>query len=170
MARVPLLLIAFAALAGWAGAQGGPAPLTAEERVKFFKSNRTLIENLVNDGVALADTGNTVDRAKACRVTARTLANSLKLAADDRNEHRVAELAELVGTVVRDGVLPNLDRAREEFPPGTPTFAKIVDVRDATAADLDFVRTAIPAGQVADHPKVKESLAALAELRAKLAK
>ena len=69
MARALLLLIAFATLSAWTGAQAPPAPLTAAEQVKLFKLNRPLLDNLVNHGIDIADKSDPLERAKECRKT-----------------------------------------------------------------------------------------------------
>ena len=65
MARWAYLLTAFVALAAWAGAQGPvpPAPLSAEDKLRLHRANSTLIDNLVNDGVAMSGVGDPVERA-----------------------------------------------------------------------------------------------------------
>jgi hypothetical protein len=171
VARVPLLLITFAALAAWAGAQAPPAPLTAADHVKLFKLDRSLLDNLVSHGVDLADTGDALTRAEECRKTAQTLTNYLERAAkDERDADRVAELADLVGDVFRDGLTPNLDEAKRTIPPESPDGKRVVALQKLAAADLDAVKDTIPAGKVADHAKVKDALSRLAELKSKLGK
>jgi hypothetical protein len=163
--RAALLLFAFAGLAAWAGAQG-PPPLPAATQVKLFKTNRALIESLVNHGLDIAAKDDPQDRAEECRKTARTLVNYLARAAqDDQDADRVAELAGLLTEVVRDGLAPNWERARREIPPGSPREPELLRTRDAATSDLDAARNAVPAGKVADHPKVRQALNRLTELK-----
>src|SRR6476659_8542934 len=118
VARIALLLITFSALAAWAGAQGPAPALSAEQRAQLFKSNRTLLENLVENGITLADADEPLRRAAACQATALTLGNYLKRAAtEDQNPDRVVELAELMTAVVRGGLVPNADEADRTIPP-----------------------------------------------------
>ena len=58
MRRTLFTLVAFTALAAWAGAQGPPPPLPAAVQVKQFKANRILIENLVDHGIDIANADN----------------------------------------------------------------------------------------------------------------
>src|SRR5580692_4317299 len=96
MRRFLVTLVAFAALAAWAGAQGSPPSLDAATQEQLFESNRLLLENLVGHGIDLANADNTLQRAEECRKTATTLANSLGQAADDRAPDRVVDLASLM--------------------------------------------------------------------------
>lgn len=172
MARALLLLITFAALSAWAGAQGPSPSLSAADKMKLFKSNRTLIENLVNHGIDLSGADDPLKRAEECRKTAVTLANYLERAAkEDQNPDRVAELAGLMGEVVGEGLAPNLDEAKRTFPPQSPQARRIRELNEAVAVDLDGVRTAVPAaGKVGENVKVRAALAALAELKSKFGK
>lgn len=172
MARVFLLLMTFATLATWAGAQGPTQSLSAADKAKLFKSNRTLIENLVNHGIDLSDADDPLRRAEECRKTALTLANYLERAAkDDQNPDRVAELAGLMGDVVRDGLAPNLEEARRTIPPGSPQGKRAAELPDIVSADLDGVRNAIPSGsKVGDNAKVKTALESLTALKSKFGK
>jgi len=169
--RAALLLLASAVLAAWAGAQGPPPPLPAATRVKLFKVNRSVIESLVSHGLEIAAKDDPQDRAEECRKTARTLVNYLARAAqDDCDADRVAELAGLLAEVVRDGLVPNWQRARREIPPGSPREPELLRTRDAAAADLDAARAAVPDATVAGHPRVRQALDRLAELKTAFAR
>ena len=73
MRRTLFTLVAFTALAAWAGAQGPPPPLPAAVQVKQFKANRILIENLVDHGIDIANADNPLRRAEECRKIMRKL-------------------------------------------------------------------------------------------------
>ncbi len=170
MRRFLVTLVAFAALAAWAGAQGSPPSLDAATQEKLFKSNRILLENLVGHGIDLANADNTLQRAEECRKTATTLANSLGQAADDRDPDRVVELASLMGDVVRNGLLPNLDEAQKDIRPGDPRYAQLQKVRETATRDLDNLSKIPTEGKLADDQKVKETIAALLALKDRLKK
>ena len=172
MFRVLLLLTTFAALSAWAGAQGPVPPLAAADKLKLFKSNRTLLDNLVSHGIDLSGADGPLKRAEECRKTAVTLGNYVERAAkEDKNPDRVAELAGLMGDVVRDGLAPNLDEAERTYTPDSPGGKRVKELQGIAATDLDNVRAAIPTnGKVGDNPKVKAALAALAELKSKFGK
>lgn len=170
MRRSLVTLVAVTALAAWAGAQGPAPALPAADHLKLLRANRTLIDNLVDHGVQLAATDDPVQRADECRKTAQSLASALRRAADDQDPDRVAELAGLMAEVVRDGLTPTLDEARGVIPRGDPREKDLLRVATQATAGLDAVPAAIPAGKVADSPKVRDALAALAALRANLGK
>ncbi|HEV3437935.1 MAG TPA: hypothetical protein VG122_11275 [Gemmata sp.] len=171
MRRSLVTLIAFMALAAWAGAQGPPPPLPAATQAKLFKSNRKLLENLVNHGIELAKADSPLRRAEECRKTAKTLANSLERAAEDQDPDRVAELARLVGDVVREGLVPNLNAAQLEIQPGDPLAPQLVKVRELATGDLISLPARIPTdGKVGDSQKVKEAIAAIQALQSSLGK
>ncbi len=173
VARVTLLLITSAVLAAWAGAQGPPPALSASERVELFRKNRTLLENLVENGIGLADANDPLKRAEASRATATTLGNYLKRAATEgQSPDRVAELAELMAVVVREGVVPNADEADRLIPPQSRAERdRLAKVQTGTAADLDAIRQAIPTGgKVGDSEKVRAALDALTGLKDRLKK
>jgi hypothetical protein len=171
MRRSLITLVAFMALAAWAGAQGPPSPLPAATQAKLFKSNRKLLENLVNHGIDLAKADRPLLRAEECRKTAKTLANFLERAAEDQDPDRVAELAGLMGNVVREGLVPNLNAAQDEIRPGDPGEADLAKVRASATEELNSLPAKIPTeGKVGDSQKVKEAIAALQALKASLGK
>jgi hypothetical protein len=172
MRRSLVSLVGFTALAAWAGGQGPPPPLPAADRVRLFRADQTLINSLVDHGVTLGNADNPLARADGARKAALSLATALKrVANDDRDADRAAELADLLAEVVRDGLTPNLDEATRTFPPGTPQAADLARLRAAAAADLDAVREAVPAdGPVGGSPRANAALERLAALKAALGK
>jgi hypothetical protein len=170
VARVMLLLVTFAALAAWAGAQGGPPPLSPEDRAKLFKADRALLDQLVDHSIHLSKADNSLKQAQAAQASARTLANYLERAAkDEQDPDRVAEMTALLTELTRDGLAPNLKVARRDNPKGSPGYEAVKKLGETALKDLDDVKSAIPAGKVADDAKVKAALAALAALRPELA-
>jgi len=164
MRRTMLTLVVFAGLSAWAGAQAPPAPLPAAVQVKQFKTNRLLIENLVFHGISLSrpDADNPVGRAVACGQTAQTLANYLNRAADDQDPDRVAELANLFGEVVRDGLVPNLVEARQTIGEKSPAWEGVKAAHAGADSALTEVRKALTTpGKVGDSDKVKAALQVL---------
>ena len=176
MRRSPVTLVTLLALAAWAGAQGPSAPLPAATQAKLFKSNRTLIESVINHGLDLGATDRPDQRADECRKTATTLAKSLGQAAEDEDPDRVVELAGLMSEVVRDGLVPNLNEAQAQTdkmagPSRETMLAQLAKVRDKTTRELDELSAKIPTeGKVATSQKVKEAVQALQGLKASLKK
>ena len=161
MRRALFTLVAAAALCAWAGAQGPAPTLEPADQVKLLKTNRILIGNLVDDGLALANAGNPLERATACRGTARSLANALMVAAGNDDPDRVAELADLMTEVIQEGLVPNLEVAERTVQPGSPQAARLAELKTIAAQDLDDIGTAVPAGtQLTDNQKVKAALGA----------
>lgn len=170
MWRALLTPVAAAVLCAWAGAQG-PVPLAPADQVKLLKTNRILIGNLVENGLALANAGNESQRVEACRGTSLSLAIALKAAARDGDPDRVAELAGLMAAVIRDGLVPNLEVATRTVQPGSPQAAQLARVRENAAQDLDDVGTAVAAvATLTDNPKVNEALTALTALKPQVTK
>ncbi|HSQ57576.1 MAG TPA: hypothetical protein VLM40_17775 [Gemmata sp.] len=166
MARVLLILTSFAVLAAWAGAQGGPPPLSAADRVKLFKTDRALIDQLVNHGIDLSKADDRLKQAQECQATARTLAVYLRRAAEDEKDpDRVAEMAGLLTDMVRDGLAPNLKAARETYPATSPQGKQVVQLGESAMKDLEDW-AAIPAGTLGNSEKVKAAFEALAGLKA----
>jgi hypothetical protein len=169
MRRFLVTLFAFVTLAAWAGAQSPSPPLSAATQAKLFKSNRMLLENLVYHGIDLAEADRPLQRAEECRKTAATLANYLERAAEDQDPDRVVELADLMGNVVREGLVPNLNAAQVEIRPEDPRAPQLAKVRKNAKDELDSLSDKIPTqGKVGDNQKVKEAIAAVQALKANL--
>jgi hypothetical protein len=168
VARALLLLISFAVLAAWAGAQGGPPPLSPADRAKLFKTDRALLDQLVNHSIDLSKADNPLKQAQECQATARTLAVYLRrAAADEQDADRVAEMAGLLTEMVRDGLAPNLSTARQTFPATSPQGKQVAELGDNALKDLD-AWTTLPEGKLGTDAKVKSALEALGALKTKL--
>ena len=169
MVRLLFTLLIFGTLSAWAGAQGPAATLTAADRLKLLRTNRMLIENMVDHGIDMANADTPLKRAAECRKTARTLANEVQKAADDQNAGRVAELCGHLDLVLRDALAPNLDDATRTIPVGSPDESELKKLRANVLADFDGLRGSITVGaKVADDAKVKDALGKLESLRDRL--
>ena len=137
--------------------------------MKQFKTNRILIEDLVDHGIDLSKADNPLHRADACQRTARTLANYLERAAGNEDPDRVAEFANLYGEVVRDGLVPNLEAAKKLITdPKSPDALRLKQLSDRARGDLEGVRKSMPTeGKVAESEKVKSALQKINELASK---
>jgi hypothetical protein len=166
MPRVLFTLFVFATLSAWAGAQGPAAGLSAAERLKMLRTNRMLIENMVDHGIDMANADTPLKRANECHRTARTLANAMQQAAVDQNADRVAELCGHVDAVLREALAPNLQQARRDLRPGSPDESEFKKLRESALRDFDGLRDAIPpTSKVAADAKVKEAFGKLESLR-----
>lgn len=166
MARACYLLTVFAALSAWAGAQNpaAPAPLTAEDKVRLMRANGTLVDTLVRDGLTLSRATNPEDRATQCRGAALSLLRAIEDAAKAEDAERVAELTGLYREVVRDGLLPTIAEAQVGVTPESPAGQRLRGLRLSTTNDLTGLKAAIPAGKIADNPRVRDALKSLDEL------
>lgn len=167
MTRLPHTLFAFVLLSAWAGAQNGAQPpaLTAEDKVRLFRENRTLIDSLVNDGVALSAAETPVKRAESARSAARAVVNALAMAASADDAERVVELAGLFRTLARDAVVPALDDAKRVVSPESPDGKKLRELREQAARDVSDVKaSAPPGGKLGARAKVRDALKALDEI------
>jgi len=169
MTRAAAALLIFLGLAAWAGAQG-PAPgLSAADRLRLHRANRTLLADLVSAGVALGGADRPVARAETCQESARVIGIALRKAAEAQDADRVAELGDHLDHMVRDGLVPLLDEVRQTTPAESPDGKRLKAVREGAAGDLDWVRAAIPpAGKVGDSARVKDVSAKLDGLRQQL--
>jgi hypothetical protein len=169
MRRVLLSATVFLALAAWAGAQGPSPALSPAAHCEMFKTNQDLLQNLVYDGIKLADVDSPLQRAEQCSNTASMLARFLNHAATDQNADRVVELAGLMTDVVRDGLVPNLNAAREQIKPGDPREAALIKVRDDVAHELGSIAGKLPAdGNLAANQRVREAIEQLTALKSTL--
>jgi hypothetical protein len=167
MIRLAYTTLAFVMLAAWAGAQGPPrAALSASEQLRLHRANRVLLVDLVDRGIDLGVANHPVDRAEACRKTARVLGVALLQAAESNDADRVAELGGHLESVVRDGLVPMIDEARRNIHPASPDSARLKLVRDTAASDLDGA-TKLPE-KLADQPQVKDVVGKLGGLKERL--
>jgi hypothetical protein len=165
MVRWVYLLTAFAGLAAWAGAQNPAPPMSPEDKLRLLKTNSTLIDNLVRDGVAMSAADTPEDRAARCRSAALALANEIQMAAAAGDAERVAELTVLFRDVVRDGLAPTIAEGLKAATPESPSARKLREVRGLATSDVNDLKTKIPAsGKLAENPRVKDSLKQLDEL------
>lgn len=158
MARWFYLLIAFAALSAWAGAQNPAPQLSAEDRLRLLKANSTLLDQLVRGGVALSSPDTPEKKAEDCRGSALALANAIHDAAAADDTERVAELTALFRDLVRDGLVLTINDGLKAVNPKSPAAQKLREVRGYAVDDLAKVKTRLSVGKSADNARVKESL------------
>jgi hypothetical protein len=170
MCRTALTTLVLAALAAWASGQTGPPPgETAGERMNQFARNRALVELLVTRGVDLADADDPLVRARVCYVAAGEIGGRLREAVAAGDPVRVAELAEYLAAVARDGLIPTLWDARRAIPAGTHDEETLVQLRDDAAAGLGQFAAAVPAdGRFGTSARVQSARRHLTEARGAL--
>ena len=154
MRRAAATTLAFVTLAGLAGGQG-PAVMPVGDQLRLLRADRAVLDQLVDHGLRLADTGTPVGRADQCQKAARTLAVATRRAAADAEADRVTEFGGHLERVVREAVLPALADAAAVIPAESPDAAKLRDTQTRAALDLTEVRDALPSGTaVGDAPGV----------------
>jgi hypothetical protein len=166
MVRWVSMLVAFTVLAAWAGAQNPVAQtLSPEDKLRLLRTNSALLDDLVRDGVAMSATSDPVQRAVRCREASLSLVAAVGEAARAEDAERVAELTGLFREVVRDGLVPTMNEARQSVPPQSPGAQKLRDLQTLATNDVSGLKTAIPAsGKVGDNPRVKDARKQLDEL------
>jgi len=156
--RTPLFLLAFAMLSAWASAQNASGPATAAEHLNLLKTNRKLLEELLDEGVQLGDANTNLDRAAQCQRVATRLTRELKSAIDQNDADRVAEMSDHFSSLIESGYLPNFATAKENIPAGSPDYARLRSVHADAAKTLDTVKILIPAdGKLAKNKRVQEA-------------
>jgi hypothetical protein len=136
MTRPTLTLIAFAALAAWASAQGPARGPTAAEQLAQFRANRPLLERLIDQALRLSAEPDPVGRAEECRQAAAALGWAVQSAANQDQADRVAELADNLHALLTDGLTPALRSAGDGVPPESEAGKRLAEVRGRTRDDL----------------------------------
>ena len=155
MVRAGITCCAFLLLAAWAGAQG--PPLTVDVQLRLLRENRTLLNDLVNQGVALSASDDLVTRTEKCEDTVRTLGAAIKRAAEAQNADRVVELGDHLNVVVTEALIPNLEEGRRMIHPDSPEAVKLEAVRVRAKSNLGDLRDSLPtSGKIGESDKVKE--------------
>jgi len=142
--RTPLFLIAFAVISAWASAQNASGPTTAAEHLGLMKSNRKLLEELIEEGVRLGDANTNLERAADCQSVANRLGRELKRAIDLDDADRVVEMSDHFSSLIQSGFLPNLETAKENIPVGSPDYPRLLAIHTTAANSLDAVKLLIP--------------------------
>lgn len=162
MKRLAYTSLACLALAAWAGAQAPPrASLSAAEQLRLHRANRVLLGELVDRGIDLGVASHPVDRAEACRKTARVLGVALVQAADANDADRTTELAGHLEAVIRDALVPLLDEANRNIHPASPDAVRLKAVRESALNDLGDAT----GNKLADQPRVKDAVNKLGGLK-----
>ncbi len=169
-----ILTLGFALLlAAWGSAQSTPtANLTAAEQLKLLKSNRELLEDLIDHGVRVSKTTDVLDRTDECRKAAATLATALTRAADGptADADRVAELSDHLASVWSEGLTPNLREATVQIPPSSPQYGRLRDVSKWANDDARKVDRALTFdGKIANSAKIVKAREQLTAIAAELA-
>jgi hypothetical protein len=156
--RTPIFLLAFALLSAWASAQNTSGPTTAADHLNLLKTNRKLLEELVEEGVQLGDANSPLERATQCQHVATRLTRELKNAIERDDADRVAEMSDYFSSVINSGFMPNFATAKENTPVESPDYPRLLAVHTEAAKNMDIVKLLIPAdGKLAKNKRVQEA-------------
>ena len=144
MGRSWLTLGVVGAVALAASAQGPAAGRSAAEQLRLFRTNRPLLDQLLDQGLRLAEAGDALDRADRCRDAVLAVAAALAAATaePDADPSRVAELSGHLAALVRDGFGPALAEAGEVHGPGSDGYKRLTDLRARAGVDLSKAQAA----------------------------
>lgn len=171
MRRYSLTLVLVAMLSAWAGGQSAAPRPGGPERVRLLHANAALVEQLVAHGVGLSG-GSALDQASECRGAVATLGRALAACAEnpDADPSRLIDLSEQVVQLVRTGLAPALEKAREQVRSGSPGKERLKQIEDQTAGELGACRDLLPTtGRLGALPQLNEAREKLGALPGALA-
>ena len=166
-----LTLLVAGAVSMWASAQSGTVGLTAADRLQLLKTNRELLEDLLDQGTLLADANTPIDRAAECQRTTDRLARDFRTALDRSDADRAGEIGDHLDKIVSEGFAPNLESARRDSKPGSPDYERVQAIhRDAVQSLDNLNATPFPDGPLAKSKRLRQAREKLAATAAKLGK
>jgi hypothetical protein len=142
------------------------APPAPEERVRLFRRNRTLIEQVVQGGLWLAAEKDPVRCAELCANLAEGVAAEMRDALQQKESSRAADLGQHIGALLKQGVAANVSNMRsqiEQAPDGSSLRKKLDEefqgVHDRMARtlqrlDRDLQRAADPGDRDAEQARI----------------
>lgn len=156
MIRQAAVLLIFAVLAAFAGAQGTPAALTASQQQQLFQKNRSMIETLVDSSLKISKSGSEyTERARSYSDVVKQLQKELDKAAVDADVSRLAELGQHLNTVLGQGLVPSLKVANGQIGADGTGRDKLIDIRDLSVLIVDSLQSKVR-DRWADSPEVRE--------------
>jgi hypothetical protein len=154
-----------AAGAGTPTAAAATSSLTAEDKVRLFEANSSLIDSLVRKGIEMASAGKQVERVEMCRMVSLALVNAIRPAAETQNTERVAELTSLLHSFVRQGFVPMLEEAKSNVTPESQEGKELRKLQGFAADDLARLKADIGKGEkIRENQQVKDAVKQLDEL------
>ena len=144
MRRTFFILSAVAMLCAVSTAQPGDAPLTAAERLAMLRANRVLIDDLVDDGLALAAQNRSLDATELAVGSSTRLAVALQRAIADGDADRMSELGDHLDAMIGEAVVPGLREAKSTIPPGSPDYVRYLAVHKKAFERLSPVAEEVP--------------------------
>ena len=169
--RPILTLAVVAAVSFWASAQTTPAGPSAAEQLQMLKTNRELLEDLLDQGTRVSDANTPLDRAAECQRATDRLARELRTAVDRADADRANEIGEYVERIVVEGFVPNFETARRDAKPGSPDYERVKAMHREATDSLDKLGAALPTdGPLSKSKRLQQAREKLADASAKLGK
>jgi len=154
-----------------ASAQPAHPGLSAGEQLDLLKTNRELLEDLLDQGTRVADANTPLDRAAECQRSADRFARELRTAIDRSDADRACEIGDLVGKIVVEGLVPNLEAARQHSKPGSPDYERVKAMHREASQSLDNLNATLPRdGPLARSKRLLQAREKLTDASAKLGK
>jgi hypothetical protein len=149
------ILMTLAALLGAQDPRTGPS---ARQRAELLQRNYGVAERLVDGSLALAKTSSSLDRSTSYDEIIRTLEKEIKEAAQAGDAERVAELTDHLSRLMNEGLLPNLQKARQVISANSPDEKSLFDLRDLARRMTVEIADTVAHSTVADKPEVRAKL------------
>ena len=167
-----LLTLLFAGTVSlWASAQSGTVGLSAADRLQLLKTNRDLLDDLLDQGTRVADANTPIDRAAECQRTTDRLAREYRTALDRSDADRAGEIGDHLDKIVSEGFAPNLEIALRDSKPGSPDYKRVQAIhRDAVQSLDGLTATPLPDGPLTKSKRLRQAREKLAATTAKLGK
>ena len=169
--RHALALLAVAVISMLATAQPANSGLTAAEQLQLLKTNRELLEDLLDQGTRVSEAHTPLDRAAECQRSTDRLAREFRTAIDRGDGDRACEIGDHVEKIVVEGFVPNLETARRDSNPGSPDYERAKAMHRQATQNLDALHGTLPTdGLLTKSKRFQQLREKLAGLPAKLGK
>ena len=142
--RTPLTLLVVAIVSMAVSAQSGNIVLTAAEQLQLLKTNRELIEDLLDQGTRVSDANTPLDRAAECQLSTNRLAREFRSAIDRADADRACEIGDHVEKVIVEGFVPNFETARQNSKPGSPDYERVRTLHREATQSLEKLTATMP--------------------------
>jgi len=149
------ILMALAAMLGAQDPRTGP---NVQERAKLLQRNYGVAEQLVKSSLTLAKTSSSLDRSTSYDEIIRTLEKEIKEAAQAGDAERVAELTDHLSRLMNEGLLPNLQKARQVISANSPDEKSLFDLRDLARRMTEEIADKLAHSAVGGKPEVQAKL------------
>ncbi len=166
-----LALLVAAGVSMLASAQPANSGLSAYEQLQLLKSNRELLEDLLDQGTRVSDANTPLDRAAECQRSTDRLAREFRAAIERSDSDRACEIGDHVEKIVVEGFVPNLETARRNSKEGSPDFERVKSMHRNAVQSLDGLHGTMPKdGPLAKSKRFQQLREKLADTSTKLGK